>query len=271
MNDLILLESVSARNSAIADLNNDRATEHLNKAKALVMAMWQGAGAATNQQMAEYFEVPLDAIESVVRRFKDELTSDGLKVVKGKDLKDVSAILAESQNRIPSLTVWTPRAALRLGMLLRDSDVAKQVRNVLLNIAMQSVPEVTIAARPSLPTRDAVEYIQAADILAKLPDSRLTRLLNQRLVHELSLENVNQKQIAPAVEEVKQYTTATVRASQLGYSAKQIGNGTSLGKFVKTEIAPDFSDWQGQYMVNHFEVNDRLDSRIHAYFLTRSL
>lgn len=122
-----------------------------------------------------------------------------------------------------------------------------------------------------MPVRDAVDYIQAADTLSKLPDNRLTRLLNQRLVHELSLENVNQKQIAPAVEEVKQYTTATVRASQLGYSAKQIGNGTSLGKFVKAEIAPDFSDWQGQYMVNHFEVNDRLDSRIHAFFLTRSL
>jgi hypothetical protein len=57
----------------------------------------------------------------------------------------------------------------------------------------------------------------------------------------------------------------------LGYSASQIGNGSSLGKFIKSEIAPDFSDWQGQFNVAHYEVCDALDSRIHAYFLTRAL
>ena len=132
----------------------------------------------------------------------------------------------------------------------------------------ESAPEPIVKA---LPTRDAFEYIQAADTLANLPDSRLTRLLSQMLVSEVALVGANQRQIAPTVEEVKQYTTATVRASQLGYSAAQIGNGSGLGKFVKIEIAPDFADWQGQYMVNHFEVCDRFDSRIHAYFLTRAL
>jgi hypothetical protein len=129
-----------------------------------------------------------------------------------------------------------------------------------------SKPEPVIKA---LPSRDAFEYIQAADTLAKLPNSRLTRLLSQMLVSEVALADVNQRQIAPTVEETKQYTTATVRAAQLGYSAAQIGNGASLGKFVKAEIAPDFMDWQGQYKVNHFEVCDRLDNRIRAYFLTK--
>ena len=132
----------------------------------------------------------------------------------------------------------------------------------------ESAPEPTAK---TLPTRDSVDYIQAADTLAKLPDSRLSRLLNQMLVAEVSLVGANQRQIAPAIEEPKHYTTATVRAAQLGYSASQIGNGTSLGKFIKAEIAPDFADWQGQYKVNHFEVCDRLDSRIHAFFLTRAL
>lgn len=130
----------------------------------------------------------------------------------------------------------------------------------------ESKPEPVVKA---LPSRDAFEYIQAADTLAKLPDSRLTRLLSQMLVSEVALADVNQRQIAPTVEETKQYTTATVRAAQLGYSAKQIGNGTSLGKFIKAEIEPDFMDWQGQYKVNHFEVCDRLDNRIRAYFLTK--
>jgi hypothetical protein len=132
----------------------------------------------------------------------------------------------------------------------------------------ESKPEPVAKA---LPTRDAFEYIQAADTLSKLPDSRLTRLLSQRLISELALADVNQRQITPVIEESKQWTTATVRAGQLGYSAAQINGGSALGKFVKAEIDPAFMDWQGQYKVNHFEVCDRLDDRIHAYFLSRDL
>jgi hypothetical protein len=60
-------------------------------------------------------------------------------VLKGKALKDVSASIAETSFKAPSLTIWTPRAALRAGMLLRDSLVAKEVRNVVLDI-VEAVP-----------------------------------------------------------------------------------------------------------------------------------
>ncbi len=126
--------------------------------------------------------------------------------------------------------------------------------------------EIVDAQLKQLPVRDSVDYIQAAETLTKLPDNRLTRLLNQMLVSELSLISVNQKQLSPVEEQPKQYTTATVRASQLGYTAKQIGNGASLGKFVKQQIEPDFLDWQGQYQVNHYEVCEKFDQAIHNYF-----
>ena len=116
----------------------------------------------------------------------------------------------------------------------------------------------------NLPTHTAVEYIQAAVNLSNLPDSRLKQLLDQRLISELALDNVNQKMIGST--EQKQYTTATVRAAQLGYTAKQIGNGATLGKFIKQQIEPDFLDWQGQYKVNHYEVCEQFDQAIHNYF-----
>lgn len=105
------------------------------------MAMWQGAGIATTEQMADYYEVPVDTIRSMVARHKDEFDLDGLREIKGKDLKTLlsqghdAMQLPEKTTR---LTVWTPRAALRLGMLLRDSAIAKQVRTLLLDIAMQA-------------------------------------------------------------------------------------------------------------------------------------
>jgi hypothetical protein len=140
MSELILLESVSARNEKLAKLTQDASFDHLNKAKSLVMAIWQGVGIATTEQMADYYEVSVETIKTVLLRNREELESDGLKVLKGKALKDVRFIMNLTSDKIPSLTTWTPRSALRLGMLLRDSAIAKQVRTLLLDL-VEIVPK----------------------------------------------------------------------------------------------------------------------------------
>jgi hypothetical protein len=141
----VLLESKTARDGQLTQVSHDSASDVLSKAKALVFALWQGTGAATTQQMAEYYEVPVDAVESVLRRNRDELETDGVNTLKGSDLKAFryhSVKLTES-SKTARVTIWTPRAALRLGMLLRDSEVAKQVRNVLLDVAQTTEPRDT--------------------------------------------------------------------------------------------------------------------------------
>jgi hypothetical protein len=139
MNDLILLESVSARNEKLSNLSQDASLDHLNRAKSLVMAMWQGTGVATTEQMAGYYEVSIDTVKMMLTRHRDEFESDGVKEIKGKDLK---VLYSQGSNglllpeKVTRLNIWTPRAALRLGMLLRDSEIAKQVRTLLLDVAM---------------------------------------------------------------------------------------------------------------------------------------
>lgn len=130
----ILIESKAARDGQLTKITHEAATDTLSKAKALVFALWQGTGAATTEQMAEYYDVPTETVRTVFKRHRDELDSDGVKVLRGKALSEAKFImnLAPSTDKI---TIWTPRAALRLGMLLRDSEVAKQVRTVLLDVA----------------------------------------------------------------------------------------------------------------------------------------
>ena len=141
MNDLILIESQSARTERMSGVTDELAVAHLNKAKALTMALWKGKGVATTKQLAEYYEVSEDTVRSTVFRNKEEFDSDGLYEAKGEDLKAILAIghdamqLPESTTR---LTIWTPRAAIRLGMMLRDSPIAKAVRTLILDIV--SVP-----------------------------------------------------------------------------------------------------------------------------------
>jgi len=140
----ILLESKTARNGQLTQFSHEAASDVLSKAKALVFALWQGTGAATTQQMAEYYEVPVDAVESVLRRHRNELKPDGVIILTGNQLKTFKQLSAKlTESNAGSMTVWKPRAALRLGMLLRDSKVAQQVRTVLLDVAEAAEPHDT--------------------------------------------------------------------------------------------------------------------------------
>ena len=141
LSESILIESKSARDNQLAQIGHSRAQEILNKVKSLYFALWQGTGAATTEQMREFYEVKTDAVEAALRRCRSEFESDGLKTIKGKQLKDfkhVSALGAET-SKAPSLTIWTPRAALRLGMTLVESEIAKAIRTSLLDTA-QAIP-----------------------------------------------------------------------------------------------------------------------------------
>lgn len=130
----ILLESKTARDGQLTQVSHEAASDVLTKAKALVFTLWQGTGAATTEQMAEYYDVPSATLRQLLKRHRNELDSDGVKVLRGKTLNEVSDMMSLTSTA-GNITIWTPRAALRLGMLLRDSEVAKQVRTVLLDVA----------------------------------------------------------------------------------------------------------------------------------------
>jgi hypothetical protein len=137
--DIVLVESRSAREDQMASMSHDRAQGILEKVKGILFALWKGQGVATTSQMAEFYQVPEDTVQSVIKGHRDEFNADGLKVLSGKALRDVVSFL-DTSSSAPKLTVWTPRAALRLGMLLRDSPVAVQVRTTLLNLVEHGIP-----------------------------------------------------------------------------------------------------------------------------------
>ena len=93
---------------------------------------------ATTEQVAKYFStegkpVTEDVIKKLVERNRDEIESDGYKVTQGKELSDINS-LCGIKSRSKSLALFPKRAILRVGMLLRDSEVAKELRTRLLDI-----------------------------------------------------------------------------------------------------------------------------------------
>jgi hypothetical protein len=142
-NNLALTESQSLRDDKLQSVSNDQALEAINKAKSLVMASWKGENLATVVQLANFYEVSEETVRTVIKRHKDELEQDGLKVLRGKAFESYreSCQVQNELVKARSLTVFTPKAALRLGMLLRDSEVAKSVRDIILHLAVEVVPQ----------------------------------------------------------------------------------------------------------------------------------
>lgn len=147
-NENELLESKELRNQLANRI------EVLEKVKSLLVI--QQTDVATVKQIADYYQVGEEAIQSLYKDNKDELDNDGttiknakgfLNVLEGqlKTYKGKSVFTFDNGEElvVPNrgLRVFPRRAILRIGMLLRDSDVAKEVRTQLLNIEEKTSDE----------------------------------------------------------------------------------------------------------------------------------
>jgi hypothetical protein len=148
-NETELLESKELRNELAARV------EVLEKVNVLFLI--PQTDVATVKQVAGFYEVTEKVIEQVYMTHKDELLSDGMTLKKYGDFlnlnnlgikkmqgKSIMKLSDESELVIPNrgLRVFPRRAILRIGMLLRDSQVAKEVRTQLLNIEEKTSIEV---------------------------------------------------------------------------------------------------------------------------------
>ena len=141
-NELITLKE--ARNNLIEreDVFDDA------RVKALSSFLLPKDFGATTQMVADYFEVDTKTIEKVAERNEDELSQNGLKIETKENLLTYNMsvktkrggfdVLDENDNILFSgsnkgVRIFTRRTILNVAMLLRDSEVAKQIRTVLLD------------------------------------------------------------------------------------------------------------------------------------------
>ncbi|MDW4904708.1 restriction endonuclease [Streptomyces sp. ADMS] len=168
INETALLESKALRDSAL------ERTEVLDKVKAL--SLLPDGMHVTTAMVAVYFEVAERAVNRMAQRHRDELTANGLRILRGEELAQFKGdMLSLYPGSYPqprsSLALWSRRAVLNAAMLLRDSDVARQVRTYLLDM------EHLARARPvDTPAADAV--LSLDDHI----DQRITHILGKTVV-----------------------------------------------------------------------------------------
>jgi len=116
---------------------------------------------ATTEQVADYFAVPVDTIRSVYRRNKEEIDANGAVLLtpsqleerklqnalsvqdtKGTKLYCVNDVYFTVNNR--GTRFFPPRAILCMAMMLRDSEVAAEIRTQLLNLVEAAPVEMKV-------------------------------------------------------------------------------------------------------------------------------
>lgn len=110
----------------------------------------------TTKMVADYYEVDIETIQKCYQRNKEEIDSDGvvyktfkdflsghlvpIKTMKGKSIFSINEnVFFEIPSR--GILCFSQRAVLRIGMLLRDSKIAKEIRTQLLNTFENSTEE----------------------------------------------------------------------------------------------------------------------------------
>jgi hypothetical protein len=153
-----LIESKDVRNREITRLKSQHSEDIiLNKVKSLFFAVWQGVGRVTRQQVADFYEVPVTTIDSNYQRNKDEFDLDEVKVFQGEALREVRRIVPLTSST-PKEAIYTPSGVLRMGFILRDSQVAKLVRTTTIrfiqgigiSMSSQMILKTLIETTPSL-------------------------------------------------------------------------------------------------------------------------
>ncbi|MFI7005803.1 restriction endonuclease [Streptomyces sp. NPDC050145] len=172
INESALLESKTLRGNVM-----DR-TDVLDKVKAL--SLLPDGMHVTTAMMAAYFEVAVETIRQLAKRHREELSGNGMVVLRGADLRtfesdNVSLSMGSNPQARRSLTVYSRRAVLNIAMLLRDSEVARRVRAYLLD--MEYLARTQPAGHP-------IEHTAPTDAVsldARI-DQRIAQTLSQTVV-----------------------------------------------------------------------------------------
>lgn len=228
---------------------------------------------ATMDMVAKYYKVKRSTINSLVEDNSEELIDNGYKVVKGSEIANSSVILFESftknrgnykflLNENNSLSVggsgirlFPKRAILNVGMLLRDSKVAIELRKRLLDIIYDTekntniVEEVIKEIRTEQDIlRDMMEAVINGDLQREsLLKTELIGLRNKR-IEDLEKENTILEEKVDSLQNVirsvgaffdkDEYYTIDefVRASKFVYEGKHMGKNSYLQYLRDVEV-----------------------------------
>ena len=141
-------------------LNNDMAIKEIKEKSGLEGVIWDDKIYVTREMTADFFEVDIRTISRYLEQNNEELTENGYEVLKGKKLKSFMEAVKNSGKdiNVPTKTtvlgVFDFRSFLNLAMLMSESEKARALRQMMLDIVIDLINRKTGGGTKYINQRD---------------------------------------------------------------------------------------------------------------------
>lgn len=141
-------------------LNNEIAIEEIQAKSGVEGVLWEGKIFITREMTANFFDVDIRTISRYIEQNNEELVANGYEVLKGKRLKSFLETAKHSGKdiNVPTKTtvlgVFDFRAFLNLAMLISESEHARALRQLMLDIVIDLINRKTGGGTKYINQRD---------------------------------------------------------------------------------------------------------------------
>ena len=145
-------------------LNNRFAVDEMQRQLGIEGMLFEGEYRFTKKMIADFYGVDVSTIDRYLTAYGDELKRNGYVLCQGKSLEAFKLQFDHLTNeaiKTRRLGLFNFRAFLNMGMLLAESEKAKAVRSLILDVVIATINERTGGGTKYINRRD-VNYLTAA-------------------------------------------------------------------------------------------------------------
>lgn len=142
-------------------INNKYALAEIKKSIGIKCIQFNGKEVLLKEQVAEFFEVSVRTIELYLQKHESELQKSGYEILRGKPLQDLkNAIISQYGTEIyfgtktTIISIFDFKAFLNLAMLITESERAKLLRQLILDVVIDTINKRTGGGTKYINQRD---------------------------------------------------------------------------------------------------------------------
>lgn len=151
-------------------LNNSYALQEIENATRISGIAFEGRSVVIKEQVAAFFEVTVRTVENYLEKHAAELQRNGYEVLRGKRLQAFKLAIKEADvpetdfgniAKAPQLSILAFPAFLNMAMLMTESERARLLRQVILDIVIDTINRRTGGGTKYINQRDE-DFLHAA-------------------------------------------------------------------------------------------------------------
>ena len=145
-------------------LNNRYVIEEINEYIGFQGLFFENEYKFTKKMIVEFYEIDERTVERYLEKYNTELKHNGYIIIRGKRIKEFKSLFATDiyvGSKTTILGLFNFRAFLNFGMLLVESEKARQLRSKVLDIVIETINKKTGGGTKYINKRDT-DYLPIA-------------------------------------------------------------------------------------------------------------